>query len=222
MFVVARCIASIDGCIDDTSPERLILSNQQEFDAVDVLRSSCDAILVGASTVRSDDPRLVVRSDALRDERRARGASPDPKKITVTRSGNLDPEARFFAMGEGEKLVYCEPGAAAKLQARVGARATVLPLAACTPQAILADLETRNVQRLLIEGGTAILTQFLSAGCVDELQVAIAPFFVGETNAPRIVGDGMFPHSKDSPCELIGTERYGSIVCLKYRLRPHS
>ena len=96
---------SIDGYIG--SPvSRLLLSNDADFDRVDAVRASCDAILVGATTVRLDNPRLLVRSQARRDERTARGLAPSPMKVTVTRRAELDARADFFTTGEAEKLVY--------------------------------------------------------------------------------------------------------------------
>lgn len=60
---------SIDGYINDTSAERLLLSNAADFDRVDAVRASCDAIMVGAGTIRADDPRLLVRSTSRREDR---------------------------------------------------------------------------------------------------------------------------------------------------------
>ena len=66
------CCVSIDGYIGNAG-SRLLLSNDADFDRVDAVRASCDAILVGAETVRIDNPRLLVRSQARREERAARG-----------------------------------------------------------------------------------------------------------------------------------------------------
>ena len=57
---------SIDGYIGNGA-SRLLLSNEADFDRVDAVRASCDAILVGAATVRIDNPRLLVRSQARRE-----------------------------------------------------------------------------------------------------------------------------------------------------------
>ena len=57
---------SLDGYLDDASDHRLVLSNPADLDRVDAARAGCDAILVGAATVRADDPRLVVRDPARR------------------------------------------------------------------------------------------------------------------------------------------------------------
>ena len=68
---------SIDGYLDSAGQER-ILSNEADFDRVDEVRAGSDAILVGASTVRNDDPRLLVRCPDRRRERVARGLEPSP------------------------------------------------------------------------------------------------------------------------------------------------
>lgn len=63
-YILLSVATSIDGYIDDASGEPLALSNAADFDRVDEVRAGCDAILVGAGTVRADDPRLLVRSAA--------------------------------------------------------------------------------------------------------------------------------------------------------------
>jgi 5-amino-6-(5-phosphoribosylamino)uracil reductase len=96
---------SIDGYLDDASGGRLQLSNAADFDRVDAERATCDAILVGAATIRNDNPTLLVRSPERRAERVARGCPPSPAKVTVTTDANLDVGAAFFEAGDGEKLV---------------------------------------------------------------------------------------------------------------------
>ena len=71
-YTLLSCSVSLDGYLGDHTP-RLALSNAADFERVDEVRASCDAIMVGAVTVRTDNPRLLVRSDARREERTARG-----------------------------------------------------------------------------------------------------------------------------------------------------
>ena len=106
-YVLLSVATSLDGHIDDASPERLILSGAEDLDRVDAERAAADAILVGAATIAADDPRLLVRSAARSAERVTRGRPPSPIKVAITRSGRgLDPSAKFFTTGDGEKLVY--------------------------------------------------------------------------------------------------------------------
>ena len=93
-YTLLSCSMSIDGYLGSAMPRRLELSNDADFDRVDAVRASCDAILVGAATVRNDNPRLVVRSKARRDERMARGLPPSPIKVTVTERVELDAQRR--------------------------------------------------------------------------------------------------------------------------------
>jgi len=82
----------------------------------------------------------------------------------------------------------------------------------------LKDLFARGVRTLLIEGGTTVNTLFLSAGLVDELRLAVAPFFVGDAGAPRFVGAGRFPHDSGRRMTLTKMERLGDVVVLWYLL----
>lgn len=112
---------SLDGYIDDTSPERLRLSSEADFDEIDALRAECDAILVGAGTVRSDNPRLLVRSARRREERLAQGKTGDIVKVVLSERGGLDPAARVFTTGDAAKLVYVGSAAHADTARRFAA-----------------------------------------------------------------------------------------------------
>ncbi|WP_329521458.1 RibD family protein [Spirillospora sp. NBC_01491] len=216
-YVLLSCAMSVDGYIDDATPERLRLSSPADFDRVDGVRAACDAILVGAGTVRADDPRLLLRSPARRERRIARGQPGDPAKVTLTWSGDLDPEARFFTTGEARKLVYTLPGTAAGLAARLGDRAEVVDAGdPVSLPAVLADLSARGVRRLMVEGGGGMHTRFLTAGLVDELHLVVAPFFIGDPSAPRFVGPGVFPQSPERPMRLDEATRIGDLVLLRY------
>lgn len=210
-YVVLSCGVSLDGHLDDASQARLVLSGPEDLDRVDELRASCDAILVGAGTVRADDPRLLLRSQARREARVARGVTPDPIRVVVSGSGELDRGARLFGYGESKPLVYVGSQVLASARSRLDGVAEVI--AAEDLDEVLADLAGRGIGRLMVEGGSSVLTQFLAGGLADELQLAIAPVFVGDSRAPRFVGDGHFP-----PARLIGVSQVGQDAVLTYRL----
>ncbi len=228
-YVLLSCAVSADGYLDDAAPSRLVLSSAADADRVDGVRAGVDAILVGAGTVRRDNPRLLVRALARREARAARGLPPSPVKVTLTATGNLDPAASFFTAGDGEKLVYCATGALAAARSRLAGAATVIDAGARpTPRAVLADLAGRHVGRLMVEGGASILDQFLAAGLADELQLAIAPFFVGDPAAPRFAGPvaprsagpARYPHDARNRMTLAEVQRLGDMVLLRYLLGP--
>ncbi|MEV6304763.1 dihydrofolate reductase family protein [Actinoplanes sp. NPDC051861] len=218
-YILLSCGMSIDGYLDDAGPERLLLSNVADFDRVDEVRAGCDAILVGASTIRQDNPRLLVRSAERRAARIARGEQPDPVKVTVTSSCHLDPDASFFTTGDSAKLVYCAAPSLVAAEKLLGDRATVVdggdPV---DVRRVASDLAARGIGRLMVEGGGRMHTQFLTAGIADELHLVVAPFFVGDSRAPRFVHDGDFPWGPRNRAALAEVRQIGDVVLLRYAL----
>jgi len=217
-YTLLSCSVSIDGYIGNAS-SRLLLSNDADFDRVDAVRASCDAILVGAETVRTDNPRLLVRSPHRRDERTARGLAPSPMKVTVTRRAQLDARSAFFTQGDAEKLVYCPSPAVVDARSRLGPVATVVDGGGTVQMSTLStDLAARGVERLMVEGGGCVHTQFLTEDIVDELQLVVAPVFVGDSEAPRFVSDGTFPWNPGRRATLADVRQIGDVVLLRYAL----
>jgi 5-amino-6-(5-phosphoribosylamino)uracil reductase len=187
-YVLLSAAMSADGYLDDSAGQRLVLSDAEDLDQVDAVRASCDAILVGAGTVRRDNPGLRVRSAARREERQGRGWPASPVRVTLTSGGSLDPAARFFAGDGTDKLVYLPDPAAGRERERLGPVATVIGCgSSLSLPAMLADLAGRGISRLMVEGGAAVLGQFLTAGLADEFRLAIAPLLVADESAPRLV-----------------------------------
>lgn len=218
-YTLLSCGVSLDGYLDSPATARLALSNAADFDRVDGVRAGSDAILVGAATVRNDDPRLLVRSAVRRRARVEGGFAPSPAKVTVTASGRLDPDRQFFTAGRADRFVYCPTGVADSLRDRLDGAATVVGLGDRVEMRDVAeDLGARGVNRLMVEGGATVHTQFLTAGLVDELQLVIAPLFVGDSRACRFVLDGSFPWNPERRAELADVRRIGDVVLLRYAL----
>ena len=217
-YTLLSCSMSIDGYIAGAA-SRLLLSNGDDFARVDAVRASCDAILVGAATVRMDNPRLLVRSRRLRERRAARGLPPSPAKVTVTRRAQLDARADFFTAGDAEKLVYCASPRVGDARARLGEVATVVDGGdGVEMRRLSADLAARGVERLMVEGGGTVHTQFLTDDLADELQLAVAPVFVGDSDAPRFVRDGSFPWNPARRARLAEVRQIGDVVLMRYAL----
>ena len=220
-YILLSCALSLDGYLGSASPRRLELSNDADFDRVDAVRASCDAILVGAATVRNDNPRLLVRSQNRREARTARGLPPSPIKVTVTERVELDPHADFFTTGDAEKLVYCVSPRVGDARTRLGEVATVVDGGQRVKMRRLSeDLGARGVHRLMVEGGGKVHTQFLTDNLADELQLVVAPFFVGDSRATRFVSDGRFPWNPGRRAKLAGVRQIGDVVLLRYALSP--
>jgi 5-amino-6-(5-phosphoribosylamino)uracil reductase len=215
-FVLLSVASSIDGYIDDTSPQRLLLSNTDDFDRVDQVRAESDAILIGGNTLRSDNPRLLVNSEKRRADRVAAGKPEYPLKVTITGSGDLDRELKFWHFGD-KKVVYTTDSGVLKLRDRLDGLADVVSTGQTVDFAVmLADLAGRGVERLMVEGGGQIHTQFLSQGLADEVHLAVAPLLVGEAGAPRFVYPAEFPGGSSRRMRLLEARAVGDVVLLRY------
>ena len=242
-YVLISCAMSVDGRIDDTGPERLVLSGPADLARVDELRASCDAIVVGAGTVRRDNPRLLIRDPGLRARRVAAGRPEHPVRVTLTGSGDLDPAARFFspppapgvpappcAPAARKPLVYCARPAVKALRARLGTLADVIDAGdPASVRFMLQNLVEGGCARVLVEGGATLLREVLVSGLADELELAVAPFFVGQEAAPRFALPGPYPAGPADPMTLAEVRRVdgpgeeggrGSMVALRYLLGP--
>jgi 5-amino-6-(5-phosphoribosylamino)uracil reductase len=217
---VLSCAVSVDGYLDDASDSRLILSGPEDLDEVDEFRAAVDAILVGAGTIRADNPRLLVRSPARVAERVAGGRPPHPRRVTLTLSGSLPPESRFFTGPPPVPLVYCPANAVSGLSSRVGQAAEVVSAGDIPSLAsVLTDLSTaRSVDSVLIEAGSRILRDALTGNLADELRVAVAPFFVGSPSAPRFALPAEYPRDATHPMRLASVHQAGSAAILHYLL----
>ncbi len=217
-YVLLSVAMSVDGCIDDATDTRLILSNDADLDRVDEVRAASDAILVGAGTIRRDNPALLVRSSARRSARVAHGLPVSPARVTITSSGDLDPAARFFTAGEGARLIYVPDAEQDRIQGELGdaaAAAGIEVIGAGDPlsiRAVLADLADRGVRRLMVEGGGTVLGQFLAEGLADELDLVVAPVFVGDPAAPRLAGRA----GTGKRMHLAEARLIGDVVLLRY------
>ena len=218
-YTLLSCAVSIDGYLDDASPRRLILSGPEDLDEVDELRAAADAILVGAGTIRTDNPRLLVRDPARIAAREAAGKPPHPLRVTLTATGDLDPAARFFT-GPGTPLVYCASAVLPAAEKTLKDKAVVIDAGAdLSLAAVLQDLHhERSVESLLIEGGAHLLRDALAGNLADELRLAIAPFFVADPSAPRFALPAPYPHTSANPMTLLSLRRVGGVAVHRYRV----
>jgi diaminohydroxyphosphoribosylaminopyrimidine deaminase/5-amino-6-(5-phosphoribosylamino)uracil reductase len=148
-FVIAKCGMSLDGRLTRPAGEPRWITGTPARNHARELRTHIDAILVGAETVRMDDPRLTVRG--VRRKRQ-------PLRIVLTRSGKLPKRARLFSdRFAASTLIY-------KARSLAG---------------VLKDLGKRGVTSVLIEGGGVVLGQALDARLIDKVQLYLGPVMSG-------------------------------------------
>jgi diaminohydroxyphosphoribosylaminopyrimidine deaminase/5-amino-6-(5-phosphoribosylamino)uracil reductase len=148
-FVIAKCGMSLDGRLTRPHGEPRWITRPSARRHARQLRGRVDAILVGAETVRVDNPRLTVRG--------VRGAR-QPWRVVLTRSANLPRSTRLFSdRWAGRTLIY------------KGKSLT----------SVLKDLGKRSVTSVLIEGGGEVLGQALDARLIDKVQIYLGPILTG-------------------------------------------
>src|SRR5512135_1683018 len=96
-YVRLNVAATVDGKIDTFERRGVSISSARDKQRVDLLRAASDAVMVGGRTLHDEDPRLTVKSEALRLERQARGLPPNPAKVAVASRLHLRPDCRFLA-----------------------------------------------------------------------------------------------------------------------------
>ena len=148
-FVIAKCGMSLDGRLTRVPNEGRWLTGPAARRHAMQLRAQVDAILIGAETLRRDNPRLTTRG--------IRGAR-QPWRVVLSRSGKLPRDAHLFADRFADRtLVY---------------RNKAL-------RQVLADLGRREITSVLIEGGGNVLGQAFDARLVDKVQFYLASSFTG-------------------------------------------
>ncbi|MET9483651.1 dihydrofolate reductase family protein [Streptomyces sp. NPDC006638] len=215
-YVILSAAMSVDGYLDDVSPDRLRLSNAADFDRVDQVRAESDAILIGANTMRRDNPRLLVNSEERRAKRIADGKPAFPLKVTVTRTGDLSADLMFWHHG-GQKLVITVDSAVEKVRATIGGLADVVSLGPELDWGLVLDeLGHRGVEQLMVEGGGTIHTQLMAANLADEVHLAVAPLLVGQPEAARFLGPADYPGGSTARMKVLEIRAIDDVVLIRY------
>jgi 5-amino-6-(5-phosphoribosylamino)uracil reductase len=213
-LIYVSAAMSLDGHIDDQSVNRLRLSTDEDLHDMYAARSLCDAILVGANTIRLDNPSLSCHLPELITERELRGQEPEPIKVTVTRSGNLDADADFFTRGSGQKIIICPMHSTISISKPLANAAKIIMVKDLNAANIVATLEKFGINSLFVEGGTAILTMFLSQGVFSRLRLAVAPFFVGANKAPTLLNDAIFKNTDKNRLRIAAVRNLGNMAVI--------
>jgi diaminohydroxyphosphoribosylaminopyrimidine deaminase / 5-amino-6-(5-phosphoribosylamino)uracil reductase len=170
-FAVAHLGQSLDGRIATSSGASHWVTGEEDLLHTHRMRALADAIVIGAGTVRHDDPQLTVR----------RCIGPNPVRVVIDCERRLGAQYRVFQDGAAPTLVIA---AADRTRAgeRLGQAEIVgLPRAqeGISPGAIRSALAARGCSFLFIEGGGITISRFLSAGALDRLQLTVAPIILG-------------------------------------------
>jgi 2,5-diamino-6-(ribosylamino)-4(3H)-pyrimidinone 5'-phosphate reductase len=219
-FVLFNAAVSLDGKLAPASRRKVRLGSGLDRARMDRLRAGSDAILIGAATLRAEDPPLQVRTAAGRRLRKRVGRSGPLIEVLLSKSLRIPASSRFLREDGIPRIVVAPSAAPAARLARLRGRCEVWTVggARVDPATLLRRLARRGVRRLLVEGGGEVFASFLEAGLVDEIHLTVTPFLIGGRDAPTLFDGSGF--SGDLPrLALELCRREDQEVYLRYR-RP--
>ncbi len=170
-FVVGHLGQSLDGRIATAGGASRWVTGEEDVLHNHRMRALSDAVLVGAATLRCDDPQLTVRDCAGRH----------PVRVVLDPDRTLAADHRVFRDGAAPSLLLVAADTVGATDRLGDAEIVAFPRAerGIAPAAIVAALAHRGLRRLYVEGGGITVSRFLAAGCLDRLQITVSPLIIG-------------------------------------------
>lgn len=211
-----------DGKIDTFERKGSAISSKRDKTRVDELRAAADGVLVGGRTLLDEAPKLMVKSEALREERVRQGRSPNPIKVGVATVADIQTDSDFIKAGDSRKVIFTTSQTSnsqlEQLRA-LGVEVFVDESQRVDLNRMMLTLKKIGVDHLMVEGGGTINFELMRLGLVDELLIYIAPMIFGGANAPTLADGLGVPREHALEMKLTGVEQWDDGgVLLKYKL----
>ncbi len=182
--ILLNCATSADGFLGKKGEETK-LSNEEDWRQVHLLREAFDVILVGAGTIRTDNPSLCVKKKWI-------GRTPNrhPHRCVLTISGNIPANAKVFDTRAPTTVFSSSEGKKILRKKGIDERAEIIEISPeNTVEAIVKWMKSKNYKSLFVEGGSRIFTLFLQSNLRLRFRVFRSPLFLGGANNVPLVSD---------------------------------
>lgn len=190
MHVHVNAATSVDGKLSTRRREQVAISGTADFERVDRVRASSDAVLVGVGTVLADDPSLLRHDER---HRRDLDKSGHPARVIADSRARTPADAEVLAGPATTYVLVTDAAPASRINALE--RAGAIPIVAGDRQVALPEaldaLEARGIERLLVEGGGELIFSLFADDLVDELTLFLGSIVIGGRDAPTLAdGEG--------------------------------
>jgi 2,5-diamino-6-(ribosylamino)-4(3H)-pyrimidinone 5'-phosphate reductase len=199
-----------DGKIDTIARKGAAISSTRDKQRVDRLRAEADAVMVGGRTLLDEDPKLTVKSQALRAQRVGRGLAPNPIKVGVVTEANLGTDSKFLREGPANIVIFTTHRTSRDQLAFLRSQGVDVHVDRhdrVDLASALSTLKKLGVNRLMVEGGATLNFELLRLGLVDEVNAFIAPMIFGGASAPTMAAGTGLERDAAVPLKLIDIER---------------
>jgi 2,5-diamino-6-(ribosylamino)-4(3H)-pyrimidinone 5'-phosphate reductase len=211
-----------DGKIDTFERNGSAISSKRDKERVDELRAAADGILVGGKTLLEEQPKLTVKSEALREGRIQRGLAPNPIKVGVVTAADIPLESDFIKAGNARVVIFTTSQTSisqVEILRTYGVEVFVHDAPRVDLTKTMFTLKKVGVDHLMVEGGGTMNFELIRLGLVDELMIYVAPMIFGGANAPTLADGLGLTRSDAITLKLMNVETYddGGIL-LRYKL----
>jgi 2,5-diamino-6-(ribosylamino)-4(3H)-pyrimidinone 5'-phosphate reductase len=220
-YVVVNVAMSADGKLSTRERRQVKISGAQDFTRVDRLKAGSDAVMVGIGTVLADDPSLTVKGEDCRQHRKNRGVCEHPVRIVVDSRARIPLEASILNKGNGLRIIAVSEKADPEKIAALKNAATVIVAGEQQVDlaALMDELGTMGIQRLMVEGGGELIAGMIRARLVDEIYTFVGNIIIGGRDAPTLAdGEGFLAEEEFPRLTLIETRRIENGVLLHWKV----
>ncbi len=218
-YILLNYAVSLDGKISTEHRDPVRFTSRIDRRLMDEIRADVDAVLIGAGTLRAEDPPVRIQTARRRDERRRRGKPVHPVSIVLSRSMRLPLGGRYWEDDQVERVIATTEQAEDERLQPYLEKAEVIRAGRTTVDLgeLCRVLSDRGISRLLVEGGGEVNMAFWEAGLVDEVYLTLCPVVIGGRNAPTAADGTGFAADRFRKLRLIETRRVGQELFLRYR-----
>ncbi len=212
---------SADGKISTKKRKQVKISGKTDFDRVDELRASSDAVMVGIGTVLADDPSLTVKSEDRRKRRAIAGKDENPVRIVVDSRAKTPLTADIFKKGTGKRIIVVSHRAPADRVDALREKAEIIVAGQdeVDLKQMSAELKKRGISRLMVEGGATLNYAMVNSRLVDEISVFVGNLIIGGKDAPTLMdGSGIDERSEAVELQLLKFEPMDEGIVLTWKV----